>query len=321
MEELERINEDLMVLLAYMNRDIERINEELAAVDMSFQELDAEVLDLETRLNWVYENYAFTNRIDELEAYTDQLARSMELIRNDLHTLGFVPERLEDIDNEFIELREEFDLIEDMVDDFVGKSRIAVTNLETKVELAREMQRETGEIKEQVQTLTADVNQVKQHVTVLTQDLQTMIKNLEHPPPDTRIHAYTNDKPAQPLPKSYTSAKSAYYNRRFEQAIRMFEDFIAQHPSDPLAANSQYWMAESYYAAGNYRKALREFETVILRYPFSPKAADAQVKIGLCHIQLKNMDMARTELRKVRSQYPGYERQALVDSLLNRIGN
>jgi len=60
---------------------------------------------------------------------------------------------------------------------------------------------------------------------------------------------------------------------------------------------------------------------VIQRYPSSPKAADAQVKIGLCYIKLNDLDMARAELRKVKNLYPNYERQALVDSLLSRIGN
>jgi len=187
--------------------------------------------------------------------------------------------------------------------------------------LLTELQRETSEIKHQVQTLTTDVHQVKQQIDDLAQDLQSLIRNLEQPQPDTRLRVHASDKPTEPLHKAYIAAKSAYDRRSFEQAIRMFEDFIALYPNDPLAANSQYWMAESYYAAGSYRKALREFESVIQRYPSSPKAADAQVKIGLCHIRLKNMDMARTELRKVKSQYPGYERQALVDSLLKRIGN
>ncbi|MBM4403700.1 MAG: tol-pal system protein YbgF [Candidatus Cloacimonetes bacterium] len=341
LEELQRINDDLMVLLAYMNRDIERINEELRSVDLSFQEFDTEVLQLKERLNWIYENYAFTSRIEDLETYSDEIAGSLDLVRDDLLALGYVPDRLQDIDDEFGELRDELQLIEETIEDFLEQNRIVVANLVTKVELARELHRletsekvaeqvpdtvtdlhhETGEIKEQVQSLTADMAQVKRQIITLNQEVQDLIKSLEKTTPEARIQINMNDRPIEPITRVYSNAKSAYDRRTYEQAIRMFEDFIAQNPDDPLAANSQYWMAESYYAAGNYRKAMREFESVIQRYPSSPKAADAQVKIGLCYIKLNDLDMARAELRKVKNLYPNYERQALVDSLLSRIGN
>ncbi len=344
MDELQKINDELLVLLAYMNRDIERIGVELKGVDHSFQELDTEILDLKKRLDWIYENYAFTNRIDDLETYTDRITQSLELLRDDVLAYGFVPERLMDIDDELVELHDEFQQIEETVNDFLEKNRIAVANLVTKVELACELnrivteiktqpetrepgeeitalKRETGEMKKQVQSLVTDMKQVNQQIKGLTQDVQNLIIRLEKPTPDIPIHVHSADKPATPLPQEYNSAKSAYDRRNWEQAIRSFEDFIAQNPHAPLAANAQYWMAESYYAAGNYRKALREFETVIGHYPSSPKAADAQVKIGLCYIKMNDLEMARTHLRQVRSKYPSYDRQTLVDSLLNRIDN
>ncbi len=344
MDELQKINDDLMVLLAYMNRDIERIGEELKGVDRSFQELDTEILDLKKRLSWIYENYAYTNRIDDLETYADQIAQSLELLRDDVLAYGFVPERLMDIDDEFVELHDEFQQIEETVNDFWEKNRIAMANLVTEAELARELnrieteiktqpeirepveeitalKRETGEMKEQVQSLVTDMIQVNQQIKVLTQDVQNLIKRLEQPTPDIPVQVHSADKPATPPTQAYNSAKNTYDRRNWEHAIRSFEDFIAQNPHDPLAANAQYWMAESYYAAGNYRKALREFEMVIERYPTSPKAADAQVKIGLCYIKMNDLEMARIYLRRVRSTYPSYERQTLVDSLLNRIGH
>jgi len=85
------------------------------------------------------------------------------------------------------------------------------------------------------------------------------------------------------------ASASAQYNSAFgllrkadypaaEEALR---SFIQQHPSDPLAANAQFWLGESFYARGRYTEAAAAFADGYKRYPRGPKAADGLLKLGM----------------------------------------
>jgi len=104
----------------------------------------------------------------------------------------------------------------------------------------------------------------------------------------------------------YASALGMYNDRKYRQAISMFDELLALNVANSLTDNCQYWKGEAYYALDDYNQAIMEFEKVFV-YNNSNKADAAQLKIGLCYAKLGNKERARAELQKLLSSYPNSE--------------
>lgn len=117
----------------------------------------------------------------------------------------------------------------------------------------------------------------------------------------------------------YDSAREYYTHGRFNEAARLFREFLKSYPSHHLAANSQYWLGECYYSLDNFPAALTEFQKVIDFYGDSLKAPDALVKIALTYKKQGRREQARLELERIQKLYPEYERMELVRSLLREV--
>src|SRR5258707_13226601 len=53
-----------------------------------------------------------------------------------------------------------------------------------------------------------------------------------------------------------------------------------KYPSDPLIADSQYWLGESFFQRQNYRDAAEAFLAVTTKFDKSAKAPDALLRLG-----------------------------------------
>ena len=61
----------------------------------------------------------------------------------------------------------------------------------------------------------------------------------------------------------FESAKTLYFNQRFETAITSFERFLTSYPNTYQAYEVEYYLAESYRKSGNKLKATSHYEAVI----------------------------------------------------------
>lgn len=69
--------------------------------------------------------------------------------------------------------------------------------------------------------------------------------------------------------------------RDYELAEQTFRDFIRANPSDPLAADAQYWLGESLYQRKQYTDAADSFYKIYVEKPQSAKAPESMLKLGM----------------------------------------
>ncbi len=138
---------------------------------------------------------------------------------------------------------------------------------------------------------------------------------VDESPSSPALAAGTLPKPKrEPPPKGvsapeaalYQKALDSFYGRKYDEAMKTFEELQSKYPKGSYADNAAYWIGESQYALGNYAKAVASFRAV-LEYKDTEKADDAQLKLGYCHLRLGDRKAAAAEFRKVVSLYPDSE--------------
>jgi tol-pal system protein YbgF len=118
---------------------------------------------------------------------------------------------------------------------------------------------------------------------------------------------------------AYENAYDAYRARRYDEALRLFEDFLKRYPDHELADNAQYWLGETYYDMGDYGRAILTFKDVVTRYASHAKAPDALLKIGYAYLALDDPSNARMFLKRVTKNYPASAAEAKARAKLKEI--
>ncbi len=118
---------------------------------------------------------------------------------------------------------------------------------------------------------------------------------------------------------AYRSAFLMLKQRRYDESITAFEDFLSNYPNSKYSANAQYWLAEANYVTKRYDRALVGFNKVIDGYPASSKLPDARLKIGFTQYELGQFDESRVTLTRLRSQFPNSTVAGLAQERLHRL--
>ena len=104
----------------------------------------------------------------------------------------------------------------------------------------------------------------------------------------------------------YRTGRDAYRERRYDDAVKLFDKILNMAPYSEWADNAQYWKGECYYGMGKYGQGLIEFAK-IFAFPRTEKADDAQLKIARCHLALGDTQKAIEAFRKLLEEYPDSE--------------
>ena len=131
------------------------------------------------------------------------------------------------------------------------------------------------------------------------------------------ISTATEDSPE--TTDAYRNAFLLLKQRRHEEAITAFEEFLASYPSSKYAGNAQYWLAEANYVTKRYDRALEEFQKVLDLYPTSSKVPDARLKMGYTYYELEQWEDARVTLTRLRAQFPNSTVAGLAQQRLERL--
>jgi tol-pal system protein YbgF len=67
----------------------------------------------------------------------------------------------------------------------------------------------------------------------------------------------------------------------YKNAEAAFKAFLQKHPTDPLAANAQYWLGETFFVRGDFSAATAAFAEGYQKYPQGPKASADLLKLGM----------------------------------------
>jgi tol-pal system protein YbgF len=112
------------------------------------------------------------------------------------------------------------------------------------------------------------------------------------------------------LPPSATSKDEfdlgiGYMQRKdYALAEETMRNFAQKYPSDPLMADSQYWLGESFFQRQLYRDAAESFLAVTTKFDKSAKAPDALLRLGQSLAALKEKEAACAALGEVARKYP-----------------
>jgi tol-pal system protein YbgF len=101
----------------------------------------------------------------------------------------------------------------------------------------------------------------------------------------------------------YAEARNLYEQRRYSDAIAVFQEILNENDKSSYADNCQYWIGECYYGLGKYEQAIAEFEKVFT-FARSNKSDAALLKLGLCYVRLGERQQARSEFEQLLANYP-----------------
>ena len=131
------------------------------------------------------------------------------------------------------------------------------------------------------------------------------------PAPAARIIGVPRDAaglttlPPSATPKDEFDLGIGYMQRKdYALAEETMRNFAQKYPSDPLMADSQYWLGESFFQRQKYRDAAESFLVGDDEIRHLGKAPDALLRLGQSLAALKEKEAACAALGEVTRKYP-----------------
>jgi len=125
--------------------------------------------------------------------------------------------------------------------------------------------------------------------------------------------------PQNPEEKAYRDAYSAYKNGDFDQAVRLFEEFLTKYPKTDLSPNAVYWTGESRFAQGRFDEAVLQFDRVIKEFPGSKKELNSLLRQGQAFEKMGDNRSARIIFQKILADHPHSAQARIATTRLKSI--
>ena len=118
---------------------------------------------------------------------------------------------------------------------------------------------------------------------------------------------------------AYQAAFDLLRSLRYDKATLAFRQFLVDYPDGRYAHIAQYWLAETSYHTRKYDIAVKDYQDLIDQYPNSPKRADALLKIAYSQFELKSYAKSKAVLERLIQTYPGTTESGQAENLLQKI--
>ncbi len=119
----------------------------------------------------------------------------------------------------------------------------------------------------------------------------------------------------------YRQGLQRYTNGKYEEAIKLFGEYLTKFPNTSLVPNSQFWIGDSYYAKRDYQRAIREFNMYLSKYPDHAKAPLALLKKGYAFIELGQTTQGVATLKKLVQDFPNTPAAGKARDWLGKLGD
>ncbi len=247
-----------------------------------------------------------TQRLERLErALDDEAARSAN--KEGLITLQ---QKLNRMERELQELRGQNESLRNELDNMQKHQRESLMAIDKRLQKNAEQASSSQQI-----SATKPVQQQPEAETNGTQAEMVKAKPVERKP----IVVSSDTQDSDETIDAYRNAFLLLKQRRHDESISAFENFLSTYPNSKYSANAQYWLAEANYVTKRFDRALTEFQTVIDRYPTSSKLPDARLKIGYTQYELGQYEESRVTLTRLRAQFPNSTVAGLAQERLERL--
>jgi tol-pal system protein YbgF len=148
---------------------------------------------------------------------------------------------------------------------------------------------------------------LKQKITKLEQDNNTLSARLSDIESKLLAERERAEKavapPPPPAETSYENAIKSFQEKKYDEAIQMFQALLDGGVGEDLADNCHYWIGESQFGKKSYEEAMKQFEAVF-QYKVSEKKGDAQFMIAQCYEITGDKAKAKEAYEKVVKDYP-----------------
>ena len=117
--------------------------------------------------------------------------------------------------------------------------------------------------------------------------------------------------------KLYKSGTQAFSDRRYNDAVKIFTDFVETYKQHELLSNSYFWQGESYYQLKNYNNAILSYQNVIEKFPGSSKLQSAMYKQGISLYYNGQKDAGKIRLNELVRKFPQSQEADRAKRFLN----
>ncbi|WP_076536813.1 tol-pal system protein YbgF [Shewanella sp. UCD-KL21] len=107
--------------------------------------------------------------------------------------------------------------------------------------------------------------------------------------------------------------------RKYDEAIPAFSNFIKQYPDSTYAANANYWLGQLLFNKGTFTEAKQAFDAVVTKYPNSNKRGDSLVKLGMIAEKEGDKATATTFYNRVLKEYTNSASARLAQQQLSAL--
>jgi tol-pal system protein YbgF len=159
------------------------------------------------------------------------------------------------------------------------------------------------DLQKEVDRLQRELNDKNQQVTELRNSLMERDNKIQELQQTGATQTPRMTSGANGYVQRYSEARNLYEQRRYTEAIAVFQEVLASNDKSSYADNCQYWIGECYYGLGKFEQAIAEFEKVFT-FARSNKSDAALLKLGLCYVRLGERQQARSEFEQLLANYP-----------------
>lgn len=110
--------------------------------------------------------------------------------------------------------------------------------------------------------------------------------------------------------KIYNQGMTSIIQEKYEQAIRIFQNFTQRFPDDLDSDNAYYWIGHSHFELGRLKKAEEAFRNVLKLYEHRPtsqgyKTPDAIYMLGKLYKKEKKLEKSNYFFNEAIIRFPG----------------
>jgi len=109
--------------------------------------------------------------------------------------------------------------------------------------------------------------------------------------------------PPPPVTATYEGAHKAFEEKKYDDAIQMFQALLDGGIAEDMADNCHYWIGESNFGKKAFAEAVKHFE-MVTQYKVSEKKGDAYFMLGRCYEAMGDKAKAKEMYEKVVKDYP-----------------
>ena len=102
----------------------------------------------------------------------------------------------------------------------------------------------------------------------------------------------------------YQRALDSFYDRDYELAQSLWEEFTDNFPGHALTSNAYFWQGESFYQMQEYAQAALAYQEVITSFPDSNKRISSMLKQGMSFFRLGREEAGKLVLDELINKHP-----------------